>query len=282
MTAKKPPGTAATLPLDSPLLERGLRWVVLGGAGLSAATGIPTYRDRSGNWLHSNPIQHREFLEDSAQRRRYWARSYYGWPAVAAAEPTAAHRALATLEQRGVINLIISQNVDRLHQRAGSRAVIDLHGRLDRVHCLDCGQILDRNRVQDQLRADNPGLPSLDGPSRPDGDADIGPAAVAAVSVPHCACGGILKPSVVFFGGSVPKERVRQCEQAVEQADGLLVAGSSAQVFSGFRFCRLAAKLGKALVVLNPGQTRADPLATSHLRGDCQTLLPQWASLLAE
>jgi NAD-dependent SIR2 family protein deacetylase len=254
----------------------------LGGAGLSAASGIPTYRDASGNWRHSSPIQHREFLEDHDRRRRYWARSYYGWPAVAAAEPTAAHRALATLEQQGVVDLVISQNVDRLHQRAGSRAVVDLHGRLDRVQCLDCGQILDRNRVQDQLQADNPTLPPRDTALRPDGDADIDASVMAIFTIPRCSCDGILMPSVVFFGGSVPRERVQRCEHAVEQADGLLVAGSSAQVFSGFRFCRLAARLGKPVVVLNPGQTRADPLADAHHRGDCQALLPHWASLMAQ
>ena len=270
-----------TLPDESPLFVPGRRWVVLGGAGLSAATGIPTYRDASGTWRHSRPIQHREFLEDPAMRRRYWARSYYGWPAVANAGPTAAHTALAQLEQHGQVDLVISQNVDRLHQRAGSKAVVDLHGRLDQAHCLTCGASRTRSGVQSQLQSDNPDLPSREHALRPDGDADIDQALVDIFQVPHCDCGGLLMPSVVFFGGTVPRERVTRCENAVSQADGLVVAGSSVQVFSGFRFCRLAHRLGKPIVIINPGQTRADPLATAHYRGDCQRLLPQWVEALS-
>jgi NAD-dependent SIR2 family protein deacetylase len=255
------------------------RITVLTGAGISRAAGIPTYRDEAGNWRHSEPVTHREFLTHHSRRQRYWARSMRGWPAVDEARPTAAHRALATLEHLGHIDTLITQNVDRLHQRAGSRRVIDLHGRLDRVRCLACHRKYDRGELQRRLRQAN-GTVRDSAPMRPDGDAEFPAHLEVQLSVPDCnACGGTLMPDVVFFGANVPRQRVEACLQAIERSDALLAVGSSLQVFSGFRFCRHASRTGKPLAVLNPGATRADGLAQLKLEGDCQVLLPVAAGL---
>ena len=269
------------LTLLTRFLEAHPRLVVLTGAGVSAASGIPTYRDAAGTWLRSTPIQHREFVSDERQRKRYWARSISGWPAVRDARPNRAHTALSRLEQQGVIELLITQNVDRLHQRAGSRQVTDLHGRLDRVQCLDCASRYSRESIQRQLLRENPHVRPGARTTLPDGDADIAPHIVEAIVVPGCEnCGGILKPDVVFFGGSVAREKVEHCMTALERADALLVAGSSLKVWSGFRFCKRATDLGKPLAVINPGQTRADPLATLKVRAECGPLLHDVAHTL--
>ncbi len=253
--------------------------MVITGAGVSVSSGIPTYRDREGVWRHSQPITHQEFVADAARRRRYWARSLLGWPAVRDALPNAAHRALAQLELLGHVDMLITQNVDRLHQRAGSSAVVDLHGRVDRVRCLDCSGVFAREQIQQQLLKDNPQHASQTGQRRPDGDADVTDESVERLSVPACSlCGGTLIPDVVFFGGTVPSERVEACKNAVAAADGVLAVGSSLQVFSGFRFCRLASELGKPLVIINPGKTRADSLATLKLQAECGPLLEALAA----
>lgn len=249
------------------------RVVVLTGAGISLAAGIPTYRDKHGNRLNSEPIKHEEFLAKSHQRKRYWSRSFRGWPAVRNAQPTRAHKALTGLQSDGHVDTIITQNVDRLHQRAGNQKVTDLHGRLDHVLCLGCSAVHHRDEIQAQLNLDNAPISILT-TTRPDGDSDLQPAIEQRFNVPNCpVCSGILMPDVVFFGGTVPSERVKQCMQAVEQADALLVVGSSLQVFSGFRFCRRAREQGKALAIINPGITRADDLAQLKLETDCQDLL---------
>jgi NAD-dependent SIR2 family protein deacetylase len=254
-------------------LDANPRVVVLSGAGISAASGIPTYRDREGRWRHSEPIKHQEFIAEPSSRQRYWARSMRGWPAVGNAQPTAAHAALASLERAGLIDTIITQNVDRLHQRAGSERVIDLHGRLDRVRCLDCNANHGRDQVQHQLQAQNTGIDTA-ALTRPDGDAELSPALERQFTAPICSnCGGTLMPDVVFFGGTVPQERVRHCMDALERADALLAIGSSLQVYSGFRFCRRIKDLGKPLALLNPGKTRADDMAQLKVTADCQTLL---------
>jgi NAD-dependent SIR2 family protein deacetylase len=259
-------------------LNANPRIVVLSGAGISAASGIPTYRDREGRWRHSEPIKHQEFITEPGMRQRYWARSMRGWPAVSNAQPTAAHRALASLERAGVIDTIITQNVDRLHQRASSERVIDLHGRLDRVRCLDCEAHHGRHQIQQQLEDQNTEIDSV-AIRRPDGDAELSPELERQFTVPICRnCGGTLIPDVVFFGGTVPPKRVRVCMEALEQADALLAIGSSLQVYSGFRFCRRIKDLGKPLALLNPGKTRADDMAQLKVTADCQTLL----SALAE
>lgn len=249
--------------------------VVLTGAGISAASGIPTYRDEAGRWLHNEPIQHQEFIDELPRRKRYWARSMRGWPRVRDAAPNTAHHALATLEAAGHVSKVITQNVDRLHQRAGSQQVIDLHGRLDRVECLECGTFECRDRLQRQLEKLNPGnISQMTRAARPDGDADLPEDLVDGVRVPHCAdCGGMLMPDVVFYGGTVPRSRVDDCMNAVENADALLTIGSSLQVFSGYRFCRHAAKTGKPIAIINPGVTRADDLSTLKFKTDCVTLL---------
>ena len=247
--------------------------VVLSGAGISAASGIPTYRDGEGRWRHSEPIQHQEFITEPGMRQRYWARSMRGWPAVGNAQPTAAHAALASLERAGFIDTVITQNVDRLHQRAGSERVIDLHGRLDQVTCLDCKANHSRAQVQQQLEDQNEAINTV-AIMRPDGDAELSGELERQFTVPICSnCDGTLMPDVVFFGGTVPRERVRVCMDALERADALLVVGSSLQVYSGFRFCRRVNELGKPLALLNPGTTRADDIAQLKVTADCQAVL---------
>jgi NAD-dependent SIR2 family protein deacetylase len=261
------------------LLERHPRLVALTGAGISAASGIPTYRDDSGAWRRSDPIQHRDFVEQEESRRRYWARSMAGWTYVAASRPNRAHHALARLEAAGHIDLLATQNVDRLHQQAGHRKVVDLHGRLDRVKCLDCGADLCRARLQDDLEALNPAWRDQISAVRPDGDAEVADTVVKAMRVPPCRdCGGVLMPDVVFFGGTVPRTRVQAISDALEAADGLLIAGSSLMVFSGFRFCRQASKLGKPVAIINRGKTRGDDLAALKIEADAGEVLAQLAN----
>lgn len=252
------------------------RLLVLSGAGISASAGIPTYRDAQGQWLGARPITHREFLTDPTRRQRYWARSALGWPAVAQARPGPAHLALARLEAAGRIGLLVTQNVDRLHQRAGSARVVDLHGRLDRAGCLSCGTTVARELLQQWLMRANPQLAGLRAEApRPDGDADIPDTVAAAMQIPACThCNGVLMPDVVFFGGSIPPLRVAQCMEALARADALLVVGSSLQVYSGFRFCRRAAQLGKPIALLNPGKSRADALASLRLQASAEIALP--------
>ena len=249
------------------------RLFILTGAGISAGSGIPTYRDQAGTWLGREPIQHQAFISDPIARRRYWARSLVGWPPVSQAQPNDAHTALAELESIGHVTQLVTQNVDRLHQRAGSQRVIDLHGRLDRVRCLSCDANYSRDRIQAFLEAENGSEAGIDASLRPDGDADIDTPG-EDFRVPSCErCGGVLMPDVVFFGGNVPRERVRRAMDALATSDALLAVGSSLKVFSGYRFCRRAAELGKPIALLNPGETRADPIASLHLRADCEPAL---------
>lgn len=253
--------------------HRGL--VVLTGAGCSLASGIPTYRDADGTWQRTEPVTHQEFVSNPARRRRYWSRSMLGWPAVAGATPNSAHLALAALESSGHVSCLITQNVDGLHQRAGQQNVIDLHGNLHGVVCLDCADHTQRRDLQHRLLSMNPRFGALTAKAAPDGDADLPESFVEAVEVPACTrCGGALKPDVVFFGGAVPRDRVDACSRALEAAPALLAVGSSLKVFSGFRFCRAAHRAGTPLAILNPGWTRADDLADSKF--------PVPASALAE
>ena len=252
----------------------------LTGAGISAASGIPTYRDADGRWLHAKPIQHQDFLSSDASRRRYWARSALGWPQVRDALPNPAHHALAALQAAGAVTRVVTQNVDQLHQKAGSPAVIDLHGRLDRVRCLDCGTLECREVIQTQLAAGGASTVA-DATPRPDGDADVDAAAIARVRVPLCQhCGGLLKPDVVFFGDNVPRARVDSAMGALKAADALLVVGSSLQLYSGFRFCREALRQGKPIALVNTGVTRADDIATLKIREPADRVLPTLLPLL--
>jgi len=256
---------ACPIPLSDELvrLERFVtarrRLFVLTGAGCSTGSGIPDYRDADGGWKRRPPIQLREFLHEEPARRRYWARSMVGWSRVNRARPNGAHYALAELERRGRVATVVTQNVDGLHQRAGSRRVIDLHGRLDRVECLDCGGIMARGAYQSALLAANPEWAWLDAEIAPDGDADLDGADYRRFRVPAChGCGGLLKPSVVFFGESVPRPRVDMAMARLAGADGVLVLGSSLMVWSGYRFVRAARALGLPVAAVNLGRTRAD------------------------
>ena len=243
------------------------RLVVLTGAGCSPDSGIPAYRDSDGSWRQRRPVQYQDFVADPHWRRRYWARSLRGFPLMAGASPNAAHRWLVDLARAGRVELLITQNVDGLHQRAGSQGVVELHGSIHRVICLDCGDVSSRADMQDRLESDNPGHRGVSTEIRPDGDADLGDSDLAAFRVPECArCAGTLKPDVVFFGESVPKARVERCYAALERADALLVLGSSLMVYSGFRFPRRMAELGKPMASVTRGRTRADDLLDLRLR----------------
>jgi len=250
------------------------RLVVLTGAGASAESGIPTYRDHQGNWQHSAPVTQQAFTGSERSRCRYWQRSFNGWPNVRDARPNAAHLALATMERLGIIQLLITQNVDRLHQRAGSTRVVDLHGRLDRVACLACGRLSTRDTLQRELMLLGYTTLRQPGPAKPDGDAALDTDASPERGIPHCArCQGTLMPDVVFFGGVVPADRVAACRSALADADALLVVGSSLQVYSGFRFCRLARSMDKPIALLNPGLTRADAIASLKIEAPCARVL---------
>ncbi|MEH6550715.1 MAG: NAD-dependent protein deacetylase [Pseudomonadales bacterium] len=254
------------------------RMMAITGAGISAGSGIPTYRDDSGNWQSRKPIQHDEFIKDAKQRQRYWSRSAVGWPAISTAQPNRAHHALAQLEQAGAIDLLVTQNVDRLHQRAGHQQVVDLHGRLDQVVCLSCQQVENRDQLQTRLLQSNPSLLGFKAQLRPDGDADLNDQLMSTIQPPDCLyCEGILMPDVVFFGGNVPKARQQTATQALERADALVVIGSSLTVYSGFRFCRMADNTNKPILIINRGKTRADDMATLKIDEDCAEVLEAWA-----
>jgi NAD+-dependent protein deacetylase sirtuin 4 len=252
--------------MSNPLAEllAGKRVVALTGAGCSTESGIPDYRGADTPPRTRPPLQHREFVDHEAMRRRYWARSMLGWPRLAAAAPNAAHAGLAQLERRGVLAGIITQNVDGLHQRAGSAGVVELHGALARVRCLACAVVTTRDALQARLVAANPAWPGERAVAvAPDGDADLDDEAVAGFEVPPCdGCGGVLMPDVVFFGGSVPRATLDAAWALFERAEVLLVVGSSLAVFSGYRFVRRAAERAIPIAILNRGPTRGDPHAT--------------------
>lgn len=255
-------------------LQAHRRVFALTGAGCSTASGIGDYRDADGAWKRRPPITLQAFVGESATYRRYWARSFIGWPRFAAAQPNAAHSALAQLEREGRLSLLVTQNVDGLHQRAGSMAVVDLHGRLDHVACLDCGERQPRDALQQRLAHDNPGWHARPTAYAPDGDADIDLEAVERFAAPACErCGGMLKPEVVFFGENVPRARFVQARDALAASDAMLVVGSSLMVYSGFRFARMAREAGLPLAIVNRGRTRADELATLKVDGDCGDVL---------
>lgn len=259
------------------------RVFALTGAGCSTRSGLGDYRDQSGQWKRAQPITGQTFRHDQAARHRYWARSAVGWPAFNHAQPNASHVALRQLQTQGVMQSLITQNVDRLHQKAGHENVIDLHGVLATVSCLDCHSQLSRNEFQSKLISANPWLSELSASFAPDGDADLDAdnkvqQLLAAMRVPFCEqCGGLIKPDVVFFGENVPKPRVEKAMDALRNNDVLLVAGSSLMVFSGYRFCRDAAQRDQPIIIVNKGVTRADELASVKLNADCGDVLT-WLS----
>lgn len=265
----------------SEFLSAHARVFVLTGAGCSTGSGIPDYRDSEGRWKRRTPVQYRDFLTRESARRRYWARSLVGWPHFARARPSPAHEALARLEATGRITQLVTQNVDGLHQRAGSRRVLDLHGRLEFVDCLDCGHRLHRAEFQEQLVARNPELTEVCAGAAPDGDADLEDLDFDRFRVPDCPrCGGVMKPAVVFFGEAVPQPRVARAFDRLHEADAVLVVGSSLMVFSGYRFCREATAAGKPVAALNLGRTRADAELALKVVGDCASVLPIVAARL--
>lgn len=250
------------------------RLFVLTGAGVSTGSGIPDYRDDQGEWKRKQPVQYQDFVRSDATRKRYWARSLVGWRWFASARPNRAHIALARLEAVGRVHQLVTQNVDRLHQQAGSEKVIDLHGRLDRLICLDCGAETQREAFQQELETLNPQFTELSADAAPDGDADLEGIDFAQLNIPACSnCGGLLKPHVVFFGESVPRTRVETALRQLRDSDAVLVVGTSLMVFSGFRFIREAAKSGQPIAAINRGRTRADDLFTHKIHAHCADTL---------
>ncbi|WP_431998924.1 NAD-dependent protein deacetylase [Sphaerimonospora mesophila] len=235
--------------------------VVLSGAGLSTESGIPDYRGETGRRRRAEPMTYQTFVASAAARRRYWARSHLGWREIARARPNAGHRAVADLEARGLVAGIITQNVDGLHQAAGARQVIELHGALDRVRCLSCGERTSRQSLDRRLRMANLRWRARVDMINPDGDAVLADDQVEGFTIVDCdaaGCGGVLKPDVVFFGENVPRPRVEECYALVERAGMLLVLGSSLTVMSGYRFVRHAAACGIPIAIINRGRTRGD------------------------
>ncbi|OBK19500.1 SIR2 family NAD-dependent protein deacylase [Mycobacterium asiaticum] len=263
-------------------LLSGRRVAALTGAGLSTDSGIPDYRGPDSP--PSNPMTIRQFTADPAFRQRYWARNHVGWRHMDDTQPNAGHRALATLERAGVVTGVITQNVDLLHTKAGSRNVVNLHGTYAQVACLNCGHTMTRAALAEQLEALNPGFieraEAVGGLAvAPDADAVVADtAAFRYLDCPRCA--GMLKPDIVYFGESVPKDRVAQAYSLVNEAEALLVAGSSLTVFSGYRFVRHAAAAGIPVAILNRGPTRGDHLAAVKVDGGCSELLTLLANEL--
>jgi NAD-dependent SIR2 family protein deacetylase len=253
---------------------RGRRVAVLTGAGMSTDSGIPDYRGPDSP--PSNPMTIRQFTSDAGFRQRYWARNHLGWQHMDATLPNAGHRALAALESAGVVSGLITQNVDLLHTKAGSGNVVNLHGTYAQVVCLDCGHTMSRAALADLLGALNPGFAAAESVGgiavAPDADAVV--ADTTSFRIVDCPdCGGMLKPDIVYFGENVPKERVDQACSLVDEADALLVAGSSLTVYSGYRFVRRAAAAGMPIAIINRGHTRGDELATVKIDNGCSPML---------
>jgi len=256
--------------------------VVLSGAGLSTESGIPDYRGPTGAARPSTPMTYQVFRGDAVARRRYWARSHLGWRLMATARPNAGHRAVAQLQSQGLLRGIVTQNVDGLHAAGGAQDVVELHGGLDRVVCLDCGERSSRAELDRRLRAANLSWQAQVRAVHPDGDVDLDDAELESFRTVDCAvCGGVLKPDVVFFGETVPRERVQHCFALVEGARSLLVLGSSLTVMSGYRFVLRASKLGIPVSIVNQGATRGDGHASLLVDGPLGQVLPELAARTA-
>jgi NAD-dependent SIR2 family protein deacetylase len=248
----------------------------LTGAGCSTSAGIPDYRDESGHWKRATaPLTYQEFVGDPDVRRRYWARSCVGWTYLRRTQPSPTHRGIAELENAGFLSGVITQNVDGLHRRAGSKAVVELHGSLDSVTCLGCHAAFPRRQLQHELLAMNPTWAGRSAAPGPDGDALLVDVGYRDFEVPVCpSCGGILKPTVVFFGESVPADRVRACNEMIASSSALLVIGTSLSALSGLRFVREAHRRGKTIAAINRGWTRGDDLFSAKVTADCDAAIP--------
>jgi NAD-dependent SIR2 family protein deacetylase len=255
-------------------VDRHERLFVLTGAGCSTNSGIPDYRDTDGNWKRTQPVTFQAFMGEELTRQRYWARSLIGWRRFGLARPNDAHHALARLEQIGKCEVLLTQNVDRLHQAAGSKKVIDLHGRLDLVRCMGCERRIQRDEFQHEMGRLNTGWLDLDAAVAPDGDADLENVDFASFVVPACEiCGGVLKPDVVFFGESVPRDFVDAALGHLQKADAMLIAGSSLMVYSGFRFVQAAMRAEIPIAAVNLGRTRADEFLSFKVEDRCEDAL---------
>ncbi len=255
-------------------LARSERLFILTGAGCSTDSGIPDYRDDAGAWKRAQPVLFQSFMEQPSTRQRYWARSLVGWRHFHRAQPNDAHHALAQLEREDRVDALVTQNVDGLHQAAGHRAVIDLHGRLDFVRCMVCEHRMPRETMQSELVRGNQAWASFDARTAPDGDADLESRDFSSFHVPDCpVCGGILKPDVVFFGESVPTERVSTAMRRLEHCDAVLVVGTSLMVYSGYRFVHAAVQRSIPIAAINLGRTRADALLTLKVTQSCSAAL---------
>ncbi|HUR51972.1 MAG TPA: NAD-dependent protein deacetylase [Mycobacteriales bacterium] len=250
--------------------------VVLSGAGISTDSGIPDYRGRTGRARPASPMTYQVFTGSAEARQRYWARSHLGWRHVARAEPNAGHVAVTTLQAQGLVSGVVTQNVDRLHTAAGTQDVLELHGALDRVVCLRCGEITSREGLDDRLHEANPAFTRESAPLKPDGDVDLDD--VRGFTVVDClVCGGLLKPDVVFFGETVPRARVDRALALVDAARSLLVLGSSLTVMSGYRFVLHAARRGIPVAIVCEGPTRGDAQAAVKVDASLSQVLPRLA-----
>jgi NAD-dependent SIR2 family protein deacetylase len=257
------------------------RIVVLSGAGCSTESGIPDYRGDGTRRRATNPVEYRAFVGDPRARIKYWARSALGWPRFVGAQPNPAHRALAELELNGRVLGIITQNVDRLHQAAGSRRVIELHGALSEVRCLECGKFVERTAVQRRLLSLNPGWIEQSARLLPDGDAELPDEVLRGFRIATCtACDGALKPAVVFFGESVPRDVVDAAYRLLDEGDALLIVGSSLAVYSGYRFVRRALEREIPVALVNLGMCRADAVANVKIQARAGEILPDLARAL--
>jgi NAD-dependent SIR2 family protein deacetylase len=267
---------------DLAALVAGGDVIVLSGAGLSTDSGIPDYRGPSGALRRHTPMTYQSFLRDPLGRHRYWARSYVGWRQIAAARPNSGHHAVADLQGAGLLSGVVTQNVDGLHQAAGARDVIELHGGLDRTICLNCGDVAGRVGLDERLRAVNRGFGPRPGEVNPDGDAELSDAELDGFVMVDClVCGGgPLKPDVVFFGETVPRPRVDSCFALLEGSRALLVLGSSLTVMSGYRFVLRAARLGIPVGVVNLGPTRGDAKSDVRVDAPLGVVLPELARRL--
>lgn len=259
-----PPGTTDPERVVDTLGAGGV--LVLSGAGISTESGIPDYRGEGGSLSRHTPMTYQDFTSDARARRRYWARSHLGWRTFGRARPNAGHRAVAAFARHGLLSGLITQNVDGLHQAAGSEDVVELHGSLGRVVCLSCGAFSPRHELARRLAEANADFEPVAAAINPDGDADLTDEQVGDFRVLPCTvCGGILKPDVVFFGETVPPPRVEHCRALVREAASLLVLGSSLTVMSGLRFVRQAGQAGKPVLIVNRDPTRGDQHALTRV-----------------